>query len=154
LLLLQAEYRISPGNYQAAREMFLTAQWVQSSEAATSLAQMAARGAKGDPKLAALARERQNLVEEWQNRDRFRNAALAQVPEKRDPKAEAENAARLGAIDTRIREIDNELAVKFPDYIALASPAPLAAQEAQAQLGPSPWRCPVPAAVSPLGRCR
>jgi tetratricopeptide (TPR) repeat protein len=41
-----------------AREMFQAAQWARTSEAAASLAQMAARSAKGDPKLAALVRER------------------------------------------------------------------------------------------------
>ena len=39
------------------------------SEAAQSLAQMAARGATGNPALAVLARERQDLVAEWQKRD-------------------------------------------------------------------------------------
>jgi hypothetical protein len=43
------------------RETFQTAQWAHSSDAAASLAQMAARGAKGDPKLAAFVRERQDL---------------------------------------------------------------------------------------------
>jgi tetratricopeptide (TPR) repeat protein/CHAT domain-containing protein len=116
-------------------EMFQTAQWAQSSEAAASLAQMAARGAKGDPKLAALIRERQDLVEEWQKRDQLRSAAVAQAPDKRDKEAEAENIARLAAIDTRITDIDRELATKFPDYAALVSPAPLSVEEVQSQLG-------------------
>ena len=98
---------------------------------------MAARGAKGDPKLAALARERQDLIAEWQKRDSLRNGALGQEAAKRNPVAEAENNARLAAIDERIREIDRELAAKFPDYAALSSPAPLAAEEVQAQLGAS-----------------
>jgi len=59
-------------------ETFEAAQWTQSSEAAESLAQMAARGAKGDPKLAALVRERQDLVAEWQKRDAVRSAVVAQ----------------------------------------------------------------------------
>ena len=84
-----------------------------------SLAQMAARGAKGDPQLAALARERQDLVAEWQKRDALRNAALGQESAKRNAQAEAENDARLAAIDARIKEIDKELAAKFPDYAAL-----------------------------------
>ena len=61
--------------------------------------------------------------------------ALGQEPAKRNPQAEAENNARLAAIDARIKEIDKELAAKFPDYAALTSPAPLAAEEVQAQLG-------------------
>ena len=66
----------------------------------------------------------------------LRNAALAQAPDKRDTKAEAENNARLAAIDARIAEIDKELAAKFPDYAALASPAPLTVEDVQAQLRP------------------
>jgi CHAT domain-containing protein len=117
------------------REMFQTAQWAQSSEAAQSLAQMAVRGAKDDPKLAATVRERQDLVAEWQQRDQARSNAVAQAPEKRHRDAEAANVARLTAIDTRIAAIDRELAANFPDYAALASPAPLSVENVQKQLG-------------------
>jgi CHAT domain-containing protein/tetratricopeptide (TPR) repeat protein len=116
------------------REMFQAAQWAQSSEAAESLAQMAARGAKGDPQLAAFVRERQDLVAEWQRRDQVRSAAVAEAPDKRNREAEAENIGRLAAIDARIAIIDKELAANFPDYTALASPAPLSIEEVQAQL--------------------
>ena len=118
-----------------AKEMFQTAQWAQGSEAAASLAQMAARGAKGDARLAALVRERQDLVAEWQKRDGVRSAAVSQAPDKRDRAAEAANVARLAAIDTRIAEIDKRLAAEFPDYAALADPTPLSVEEVQAQLG-------------------
>ena len=43
--------------------------------------------------------------------------------------------ARLAAIDARIAHIDNRLTVDFPDYAALAIPAPLSVEEVQAQLG-------------------
>ncbi len=82
---------------KAARETFETAQWAQNSEAAASLAQMAARGAAAMRRLAALVRERQDLVAEWQKRDGLRNAALGQAPDKRNAKAEAENNVRLAA---------------------------------------------------------
>jgi CHAT domain-containing protein/Tfp pilus assembly protein PilF len=116
------------------REMFQTAQWAQSSEAAQSLAQMAARGAKGEPKLAALVRERQDLVAEWQKRDAVRNALVALPPEKRNAQAETANIARLSGIDSRIADIDKRLAVDFPDYAALASPAPLSVEDVQREL--------------------
>ncbi|MGO9485481.1 MAG: CHAT domain-containing tetratricopeptide repeat protein [Rhodomicrobium sp.] len=137
--LVKVMYRLTPEgralHVEASREMFETAQWAQSSEAAASLVQMAARGAKGDQALAALTRERQDLVAEWQKRDGLRNATLGQESARRNPQAEAENNTRLAVIDARIKEIDKELAVKFPDYAALTSPAPLAAEEVQAQLG-------------------
>ncbi len=132
--LVKAVNRLPPDE-KASRETFQAAQWALNSEAAQSLAQMAARGAAGDPALASLARERQDLVAEWQKRDGLRNAALGQVAGKRDANAEAENQARLLAIEARIAGIDKDLTAKFPDYAALASPAPLALEEAQAQLG-------------------
>ena len=118
------------------REIFQTAQWALDSEAARSLAQMAARGAKGDPKLAALLWERQDLVAEWQRRDGLRTAARAEQAARRNPQAEAENQARLDAVDGRIAEIDKRLQSEFPDFASLSSPAPLSVEEVQAQLGP------------------
>jgi CHAT domain-containing protein/tetratricopeptide (TPR) repeat protein len=138
--LVKAVHRLAPEgtgpDAAVSREMFQTAQWALSSEAAQSLAQMAARGAKGDGALAVLVRERQDLVTEWQMRDAWRNAALGHEAATRDAKAEAETMARLAAIDARIAEIDKRLTAEFPDYAALASPAPLPVEEAQAQLRP------------------
>ena len=115
-------------------EMFETAQWAQSSEAAASLAQMAARGASRDVQLAAQVRERQDLLADWQGRDKLRNTWLGLPAEKRNAQAEAENRARLAVIDARIQEIGAELAAKYPAYAALVSPAPLGVEEVQAQL--------------------
>jgi CHAT domain-containing protein/tetratricopeptide (TPR) repeat protein len=117
-----------------AHETFQAAQWAQSSEAAGSLAQMAARGIRNDPNLAVLVRERQDLVAEWQRGDQTRIAAVARTPDKRNLQAEAENVSRLAAIDARIAIIDKELAAGFPDYAALTNPAPLSVEDVQAQL--------------------
>ncbi len=136
--LIKALYRGKPEGQepdaQLAREMFEAAQWAFGSEAAQSLAHMAARGAKGDPALAALVRERQDLVEEWQKRDAKRNAALALPPEKRDTAAEAADWDRLKAIDERISGIDKRLLADFPDYASFASPAPVSIEAVQAEL--------------------
>ena len=70
--LAKAVYRSGSGD--AAPELFGIAQWAQGSEAAKSLAQMAVRSAKGDPALAAIVRERQDLLAEWQKLDALRNA--------------------------------------------------------------------------------
>ena len=62
--LVKAAHRLAeqdgPLEATLAREMFRTAQWAQGSAAGSSLAQMAARGAKADAALASLVRERQN----------------------------------------------------------------------------------------------
>ena len=95
---------------------------------------MAARGSKGNAALAAVVRERQDLVAEWEKRDAERTAAVSQPPNKRNKETEAANAVRLTAIDERIATIDRGLAVQFPDYAALARPRPLAIEEVQADL--------------------
>jgi CHAT domain-containing protein/tetratricopeptide (TPR) repeat protein len=118
-------------------EMFQTAQWATASEAAHALAQMAARGAKGNPALAVLVRERQDLVDKWLRRDAARSAAVAQPPDKRDRESEAANSARLAEIDARMASIDQSLATDFPDYASFVGPAPLSLAEVQAQLGPN-----------------
>jgi CHAT domain-containing protein len=119
-----------------AQEMFQSAQWGLASEAAASLAQMAVRGAKADPNLSRVVRERQDLVAEWQKRDGARTAAVSQAPDKRDRAAEAANVARLTAIDERIAEIDKLLKAEFPDYAAFSRPEPLSVKQAQADLRP------------------
>jgi CHAT domain-containing protein/Tfp pilus assembly protein PilF len=115
-------------------EMFETAQWAQASEAAASLAQMAARSARGSGEFAGLVRERQDLVREWQAKDKLLIAAKTNDPAKRSADAEQGLADRLAAIDTRLAAIDRRLAQEFPDYAALASPAPASVAEVQAQL--------------------
>jgi CHAT domain-containing protein/tetratricopeptide (TPR) repeat protein len=134
-LLIRAVHRLvqegKETSASASRETFGTAQLALGSEAAQSLAQMAARGAKGDPTLATLVRERQDLVAEWQKRDGLRNAAFSEPADKRNAKAEVENTVRLAAIDKRVTEIDERLSKTFPDYADFANPAPLSAEDVQ-----------------------
>lgn len=115
-------------------ETFEAAQWVLGSEAAGSLAQMAARGIKGNAQLASIVRERQDIVEEWQRRDAVRTAAIAHLPERRDKLSEATNTKRLHALEVRISQIDAQLAIRFPDYASVARPTPLTVEEVQSQL--------------------
>ena len=119
-----------------ASDMFQTAQWAQHSEAAASLAQMAVRQLRRDGPLAQVVRERQDLVEEWQGRDKLLVAAVSQPPDKRNGSTEQEHRRRLSAIDSRIAAIDKTLAKDFPEYAALAHPEPLLIAEVQAQLRP------------------
>ncbi|MFZ0848824.1 MAG: CHAT domain-containing tetratricopeptide repeat protein [Hyphomicrobiaceae bacterium] len=120
---------------QLAHETFIMAQWAQSSEAAHSLSQMAVRQAKGDGVLAGLVRERQDLLAEWQARDQTLVATRAQPPELRDAIAEAALSTRLATIDTRISEVDRQLARDFPEFASLASPEPLDIAQVQKLLG-------------------
>jgi CHAT domain-containing protein/tetratricopeptide (TPR) repeat protein len=136
--LAKATYRLATdGSLPSAAQIdqtFQAAQWALSSEAAKSLVQMAARGAKGDGALAGLIRERQDLVVEWRRLDAQRNAWLGQAEEKRSKTVEDANLARMSAIDKRIAAIDKRLAGDFREYASLVSPAPLSIEETQAQL--------------------
>jgi len=120
---------------RVAAETFEAAQWVQGSAAAASLTQMAARSAKGSPQLAQVVRERQDLVAEWQAKDKLLVASKAEPPERRQDEAERVLAARLAAIDARLTGIDRRLATEFADYAALASAAPVSVAEVQTLLG-------------------
>jgi hypothetical protein len=118
-----------------AAETVETAQWAQGSDAAAALAQMAVRSATGSPELGELVRERQDLVSEWQAKDKLLIAAKSEAMAKRRPDAEKALVDRLAAIDTRLSRINGRLARDFSDYAALASPAPVSVLEVQAQLG-------------------
>jgi hypothetical protein len=48
----------------------------------------------------------------------------------------AANVARFAVIDARIADIDKRLAAEFPDYAALASPAPVSVEDVQSLLRP------------------
>lgn len=136
--LVKTTHRLASEDSGAAKaraaEMFESAQWGFGSEAAASLAQMSARSAGGSPQLAALVRERQDLVAEWQGKDKLLVAAKSEAPERRSATGEKELSDRLAAIDGRFGEIDARFAKDFPDYAALASPRPISVADAQASL--------------------
>jgi CHAT domain-containing protein/Tfp pilus assembly protein PilF len=138
LRLIKAAYLLSTerraDRAALAREMFQIAQWSQNSAAANALAQMAARGTKGDAALAALVRERQDLVAEWRVKDELLIAAKSEEANKRNNALENALTDRLGAIDTRLAAIDARLAEDFHNYSVLVSPLPLPVTEVQAEL--------------------
>jgi len=135
--LIKARYRQleqTNGIDAGANQTFLAAQWIFASPAAQSLAQTSVRGASGGPKIAALVRERQDLVVEWQQRDRVRSAALAETPDKLAREANASNVARLASIDDRVRAIDGRIRTEFRPYAAFENPEPLSVADVQKQL--------------------
>jgi CHAT domain-containing protein/tetratricopeptide (TPR) repeat protein len=139
--LIKAAYQLGKAEPAAmnrlGREMFKTMQWAHISDAAGSLAQMAARTAAGDDALARLVRERQDLVDEWYGKDAMLIATHSEAPAERDATAERELAARLAAIDARLREIDGALASDFPSYAAFVQPEALAVEQVQDALNPN-----------------
>ncbi len=136
--LVKAAYRAAGARAATdealARETFDAAQWAQGSEAAASIAQMAARGASNDPGLGWLVRERQDLIVEWRAKDKQLIAAKSLTPDMRKPDAEAALSSRLMAIDKRVETIDALFAKDYPDYAGLASTKAISAAEVQVEL--------------------
>jgi CHAT domain-containing protein/tetratricopeptide (TPR) repeat protein len=137
--LVKVTDRIAPaGDADRTRqgaEMFEKAQWAHASEAGSSLTQMVARNAKGDTALAMLVRERQDLVGEWQVKDKQLIAAKSQESAKRNLDTEKVLNDRLAVIDGRLKAISAQFAKNFPEFASLTSPKPASVAEMQALLG-------------------
>lgn len=130
--LVKSVYRSSePTDPAVINEMFEAVQWAKASDAGSSISKMAVRGSAVDGALAALVREKQDLVSEWKARDKQSTASASTAPEARDTATETANRKRLTEIEARIGEIDQRLAKEFPDYAALASPAPVSIADVQ-----------------------
>ena len=135
--LAKMTYRLAAeGRRQAApaAEMFETAQWAQASEAAASLAQMAARSATASPELAEIVRERQDLMREVQVKGKRLIAEKSKAPAQRDAGTEKALAGEIATIDSRLDAIKERLDKGFPEYTEFASPAPVSVPDVQAQL--------------------
>lgn len=135
---VKSSFRLAEAHPDAAaaqaEKAFGVAQRVIESRAAGALAQMAARQATGSGPLAALARERQDLVERWRRQDAALTAMLSLPAAQRDEAALAALRSELAGADNHIRAIDAALLTDFPDFAALQSPSPLTISQVQAVL--------------------
>ena len=97
---------------------------------------MAARFAAGSDALAAVVRQRQDLMTRWQSLDKAMMAATSKPSDKRDPAAEAAVRQQLAETEAKLFQIDAQIAQDFPEYAELSNPKPLELADAQALLGP------------------
>jgi tetratricopeptide (TPR) repeat protein/CHAT domain-containing protein len=119
-----------------AREAFESAQRASQSSAAAAIQQMAARFGSGGDALAALVRDSQDLAAAWRAQDK-RLVDVLSKPEGQQNRTEIEALRQqIADIESRLAADAARLDKEFPDYAALASPKPLAAEEAQKLLGP------------------
>ena len=110
---------------------FKMAQAALRTAASAALAQMAARQAAGDTKLARLVREQQDLAAEWRSLDKALTAQFVKLPRQRNAEKEKHLRARLKEIDARLKTIAVRLKKEFPEYAELASPQPLSIAQTQ-----------------------
>ncbi len=118
----------------AAREAFEMAQWANHSSAAAAVQQMGLRFASGADALAALVRERQDLLALRASREAAMVAAVSRPEAQQDSAAIAGLRQQLSDIEQKLPAIGARLEKEYPDYAALASPTPLRPEEAQGLL--------------------
>jgi tetratricopeptide (TPR) repeat protein/CHAT domain-containing protein len=116
----------------ATREAFEVAQWANQSSAGTAVQQMSLRFGSGSDALAALVRERQDLSGSWRERDKALIDALSK-PGGQDTAASIRN--QIIDIESKLAANKVRLEREFPEFAALASPAPLKPEEVQKLLG-------------------
>ena len=117
------------------REGFEVAQWASHSSAAAALQQMAARFGSGSGALARLVREKQDLAAAWREKDKKFLDALAKPEGQQDRVAIERLRQETADAERRIAAVSARLENEFPDYVVLASPKPLHANEVQKLLG-------------------
>jgi CHAT domain-containing protein/Tfp pilus assembly protein PilF len=118
----------------AAEEALADAQLALQSEAGRTIAQLGARLGARIPALAALARERQDLVEEWGKTDGALTAVLGKPADGRRQGDDAPFRRRLVEIDARLDQIDALLAKDHAGFLELAMPRAVPAKELKALL--------------------
>jgi CHAT domain-containing protein/Tfp pilus assembly protein PilF len=126
----RAVYRASPDSPSAREEAFELAQWALQTGAADALSQMSIRFAKGTGSLAALVRERQDLIARRQEETRRLDVAAGHA----NAKAAEDARTAIGALNIKLAGIDTKLTTEFKEYADLANPKPLDLAVVQALL--------------------
>lgn len=106
-------------------------QFTSSSVAAKAVTKLAQRFAAGTVDLSIIVRSEQDLGVENERIGKALVAASAKAPNERSSPAEAQMRMRLNTIKTEREKIQLILIQQFPDYVALAKPAPMTAVETQ-----------------------
>ena len=110
-------------------------QWPRLGVVAAAVAAASTRLAAGDPELARLVRERQDLAATRARRDAELVRALGAVGPAHDPARLTALRSELERLDGELAAHDAELAARFPAYAELAQPIPLGVEAVQALLG-------------------
>jgi CHAT domain-containing protein/tetratricopeptide (TPR) repeat protein len=133
-ILLGASANSLISRTDAISESYLLIQRVTSSAASNAINQLSVRFAAGNDQLAQLVRKDQDLGAEIQGLDNGLIASITKESRKRDASTEQKIRDRVQAISVERTRIESELSQKFPAFVALSKPAPLAVQETQALL--------------------
>jgi CHAT domain-containing protein/tetratricopeptide (TPR) repeat protein len=117
-------------------EAMVAAQWAVQSSAAAAVNQLGLRLASGTGTMATLVRQYQDSAALWRDRDKALIAALSKPEAQQDRSGIGALRQQIVALEQKMSEAQQKLEKDFPDYVALSSPKPLNATQAQALLGP------------------
>jgi CHAT domain-containing protein/tetratricopeptide (TPR) repeat protein len=126
-----AAYQSIIKSTDALNEGYQVIQRGTSSAASNALNQLSVRFAAGNDQLAELVRRDQDLASENGRLDKNIVEAVSREPSRRNVAEEQKIRDRLQAIATERTHIETTLRQSFPDFAALAKPAPLSVQETQ-----------------------
>ena len=119
-----------------SEEAFQAEQWSTETAAATALAMLAAREGSGNPQLAALARQREDLAEQWRGVDT--TLVLASAAADRISQREKDALRKqLAEFDKKIASLDAQIAKDFSNYAALTRPSAISTDEVKALIQPN-----------------
>jgi hypothetical protein len=114
---------------EAIAESFDVVQRAISTTASAALSQLAVRFAAKSDDLAQLVRKDQDLAGENQRLDKNLIEAFSRPPNQRNLNREAAVKKHLDEIADTRAEVGRLLAQRFPDYVALSKPQPLAVKD-------------------------
>ncbi len=110
---------------------FKAAQISRSGSVARALAQIEQRMSTGNDKLAGIIRQRQDLVEQWQEIDSLLTATMSTAENKRDRKKEQQFITLSSQIKLDLDALEQRLKKDYPDYINMTQSPPLTIKQVQ-----------------------
>jgi predicted nuclease with TOPRIM domain len=105
-----------------------------SSAAGEAISKLAVRFAAGTSELAQLVRKDQDLTAEIDGLDKKIVEVLSKPTVERNPVAENQIRKRMDEMRSERGKLEEALAQRYPDYIALSKPQPLTIEQTQALL--------------------
>jgi hypothetical protein len=105
-----------------------------SSAAGEAVSRLAARFAAGSDELSQLVRKDQDLTTEADRLDKNIIAALSKLPAERNAAVEEQIRNRINEIKSERDKLQDAFNQRFPDYVALSKPQPLAIEQTHALL--------------------
>jgi len=115
-------------------ESFRAGQGARRTNTASAIARMSARFSAKNDELAALVRQRDTIIAQWQGIDDALIAATAMKIADRNLKLEANARDEQSRLNAKVMELDQILADKFPRYTELANPQAMSVTAVQSLL--------------------